>query len=68
MKQPLSEYRDTPLWKAVDATIAELVATGEISIATAPDYVTAHVCRTLAAKKLITDAALNDPRDRDTRA
>jgi hypothetical protein len=66
MKQPLSEHRDTPLWKAVDATIAELVATGEISIATAPDYVTAHICRMLASKRLITDAALNDPRDRDT--
>ena len=68
MKQPLSEYRDTPLWKAVDASVAELVATREISLGTAPDYVTAHICRILAAKKLITAAALNDPRDRATRA
>ena len=60
MKQPLSEYRDTPLWKAVDAALAELVATGEISVGTAPDYVTAHLCRTLTAKKLIADAALLD--------
>jgi hypothetical protein len=60
MQQPLSEYRGTPLWKAVDATLAELVATGEISVATAPDYVTAHICRALAAKKLIADAALRD--------
>lgn len=60
LKQPSSEYRDTPLWKAVDAMLAELVATREISIATAPDYVTAHICRTMVAKKLIAEAALRD--------
>ena len=68
MRQPSSEYRDSPLWKAVDAMLAELVATGEISVGTAPDYVTAHICRTLAAKGMITQAALHDPLDRDMRA
>lgn len=68
MQQPLSEFRDSPLWRAVDATLAELVATGEISVGTAPDYVTAHICRALAAKKLVTDAGLHDPRDHDRHA
>ena len=68
MKQPRSEFRNSPLWKVIDATLTDLVATGEISVGTAPDYVTAHICQALAAKKMITDAALHDPRDRDMRA
>lgn len=43
------EYRDTGLW----AAIAELAATREISMNTAPEYVIAYVCSELAAKKLV---------------
>ena len=56
--RPLDEFRDTPLWSAIEATIAELVVTRELSVNTAPDYVIAYLCQELAAKKLITPAAL----------
>lgn len=58
MKPPFSEYRDSAMWSALHVIFGELVATGEITINTAPDYVTAHVCRELAAKRIVTGAAL----------
>ena len=58
VKQPISEYRDSALWSALHAIFAELVATREITINTGPDYVTAHVCRELVAKKVVTESAL----------
>jgi hypothetical protein len=68
MKQPASEYRDSMLWSAVDAMLGELVASGELAINTAPDYVVAHVSRELVAKKLIAEGALRNPRDDDARS
>ncbi|HEV8496761.1 MAG TPA: hypothetical protein VGQ56_07870 [Gemmatimonadaceae bacterium] len=59
MKQPSSEYRDTRLWETLEAIFAELNATGEVTVNTAPDYAIAHICRELAAKKLITTEALS---------
>lgn len=56
--RPLNEFRNTPLWSTIEATIAELVVTRELSVNTAPDYVIAYLCQELAAKKLITPAAL----------
>jgi hypothetical protein len=58
MKQPASEYRGSMLWSTVQAIMADLSATGEIAINTAPDYVIAYVCRELVAKKAIAEAAL----------
>jgi hypothetical protein len=52
------EYRDTTLWSAIEDMITELAATREISVNTAPEYVVGYLCRELAAKKLITSAAL----------
>jgi hypothetical protein len=54
----VSEFKDTALWSAVADTIAELVATGEIAVNTAPDYVIAYVCRELAAKQVVAVAAV----------
>ena len=51
--RPFTEYRDTPLWSAVEASIAELAATREVSVNTATDYVIGYLCRELVAKKLI---------------
>ena len=48
-----TEYRDTPLWSAIEATIAELAATREVSVNTAPDHVVGYLCGELIAKKLI---------------
>ena len=53
---PFLEYRDTPLWAAVEATITELMASREISMNTAPEYVIGYLCRELVAKKLIVAA------------
>jgi len=55
---PFDEYRHTRLWTALEVTIAELAASRELTINTAPDYVTGFLCRELAAKKLIVAAAL----------
>lgn len=58
MSRPYSEYRGTPLWSAIEKLVVELQATGEISVATAPDYVVGFLCRELAARHLVTDQAL----------
>ena len=51
--RPFAEYRDTPLWSAVEATIAELAATRELSVNTAPEYVVGYLCGELVAKRRI---------------
>lgn len=56
------EYRNTPLWRALAGVVADLEASGEIKIETAPDYVIGYMCRELAAKWIIASAALG--RDR----
>jgi hypothetical protein len=48
-----AKYRDTPLWDAVEASIAELTSTREITVNTAPDYVIGYLCRELVAKRLV---------------
>lgn len=63
MKQPASEHRDSVLWSALHTILADLAATGEITINTAPDYVVAYVSRELVAKKAITDAAMRPRRE-----
>jgi hypothetical protein len=52
------EYRGTRLWAAIEATLAELVATRELAVDTAPEYVIGYFCRELAAKKLVVATAL----------
>jgi hypothetical protein len=51
--RPFDEYRDTPLWNAVESTLNELVASREIAVNTAPEYVIGYLCRQLQAKKLV---------------
>jgi hypothetical protein len=57
--RPFAEHRGTLLWKAVERTITELVASGELSVHTAPEYVYGYVCRELVAKKLIVPEGRN---------
>ena len=52
------EYRNTPLWQAIAGIVADLEASHEIKIETAPDYVIGYMCRELAAKWVIASAAL----------
>jgi hypothetical protein len=56
------EYRNTPLWRALAVIVAELEATGEIKVETAPDYVVGYMCRELAAKWVIASIALGQDR------
>lgn len=56
------EYRDTPLWRALGVVLADLEASGEVKVETAPDYVIGYMCRELDAKGVIVSAALG--RDR----
>lgn len=51
--RPFDEYRNSPLWKALEASIAELVTSREVSVNTAPDYVVGFLCQELVAKKLV---------------
>jgi hypothetical protein len=51
--RPFAEYQNTRLWSAVESSINELIATREISLNTASDYVVGYLCRELVAKKLI---------------
>lgn len=60
-RSPFDEYRDTPLWRAAEATIAELVATRELRVDTAPEYVIGYLCRELTAKGIVVAAALQGP-------
>lgn len=57
-----SDFRDTPLWAAVAGVLADLEASGEIKVQTAPDYVIGYVCDELAAKWVIASSALVRPR------
>jgi hypothetical protein len=60
--QPYAEYRDTPLWRALARALTELEASGEVSVATAPEYVIGYLCRELAAKKVVTMPAVDRQR------
>ncbi|HEV8447417.1 MAG TPA: hypothetical protein VGQ44_11365 [Gemmatimonadaceae bacterium] len=57
-RSQFSEYKDTALWSAVADAMAELVATGEVAVNTASDYVIWHLCRELAAKQVVSAPAL----------
>jgi hypothetical protein len=56
------EYRGTPLWRAVAGIVADLEASREISVGTAPEYVIGYLCRELAAKALVAPEALGENR------
>jgi len=47
-----AQFRDTPLWDALEASITELTSTREITVNTALDYVIGYLCRELVAKRL----------------
>lgn len=51
--RPFAEHRGTRLWSAVEQSINELIATREISVNTASDYVVGYLCRELVAKKVV---------------
>jgi hypothetical protein len=52
------EYKGTPLWRALSSIVADLEASGEIKVETAPNYVVGYMCRELAAKWVVASEAL----------
>jgi len=58
MIKQYAEYRDTPLWQALASVVADLEASGELRVETAPDYVIGYMCRELAAKWVVASSAL----------
>ena len=58
--RPFAEYRDTPLWHVVAAAVAELEATKEIAVATAPEYVVGYLCQQLVQRGATAPEALRD--------
>ncbi len=60
--QVYEEYEGTPLWRALAGALADLEASRELTVGTAPRYVLGYLCQELAAKWVVTGAALT--RDR----
>ena len=58
MAHQFTDYQDTPLWRVVAAAVAELEATRELTVATAPDYVIGYLCQQLVAGRTTAEAAL----------
>ena len=56
------QYRDTPLWRALKAALADLEASGEVRIDTAPEYVIGFLSQELAAKWVVASSALTRER------
>lgn len=47
-------YERSALWHALATSLDELQVTGEIELATAPEYVLGYLCRELVARGIIT--------------
>jgi hypothetical protein len=52
------EYEGTPLWAALASALADLTASKELAVATAPHYVLGYLCQELAAKRVVEASAL----------
>ncbi len=61
-RQLYAEYEGTPLWRALQGALADLEGSREVTVGTAPRYVLGYLCQELAAKYVVTGAALT--RDR----
>jgi hypothetical protein len=60
--QVYEQFEHTPLWRVLADVLAELQASGEVTVATAPHYVLGYVCQELAAKGVVADGALAQDR------
>ena len=58
--RPFAEYRDTPLWRVLESAVAELEATREIAVSTAPEYVIGYLCERLVRGHAVVSEALRD--------
>ena len=58
--RPFAEFRDTPLWHLLADAVAELEATREIAVSTAPEYVIGYLCQQLVGRRAVVPEALRD--------
>lgn len=58
MTRPHDAYERSALWHALATSLDELQVTGEIALATAPEYVLGYLCQELAARGIITEYGL----------
>jgi hypothetical protein len=56
--RPLDEYQHTPLWRALRKALADLEASREVVVGTAPEYVIGYLCQELVAKRVVTEDAI----------
>jgi hypothetical protein len=50
--RPFDEYRNTRLWSVLEAALAELSTTREVTVNTGADYVIGYLCQELVARKV----------------
>jgi hypothetical protein len=53
MPHPYEEHEESPLWRSLDAEIAELEANGDVAVTTAREYVLGALCRRLVRERLV---------------
>jgi hypothetical protein len=58
MSPPYIEFEQTPLWKAIDAAIAELERNRDMELTTARMLVIGYLCQQLAAQGAATEKSL----------
>ena len=58
MTRPYATFARTQLWRAVEQAVLELQATGEVRLATAPEYVIGYLCQELVARDVVADRGL----------
>ncbi len=50
MSHPYGDYEQTPLWRVIDASIAELEQNQDMELKTTREHVIGYLCQQLTAK------------------
>ena len=58
MNHPYSEFEQTPLWKAIDAAIADLEQNQDVELKTTREHFIGSLCQQLAAQRTVAEGAL----------
>jgi hypothetical protein len=55
--RPYQEFEGTPLWKAIDKGISDLVENQDLQEMTPRAYVVGHLCKVLTRRKVVLPAS-----------
>ena len=58
MSHPYIEFEQTPLWKAIDAAVAELERNRDVELSTARTHVIGYLCQQLSAQGTVSESSL----------